>query len=117
MNDGEVLDTISGFRNPVHKVQEDFTVSVRTACLYHESGTNPTSFHYAYEISQTMKRGADPAQSMKLQRRYWKIDNLAGDVDEVDGPGVIGQFPVLRPGARHTYASRYFMINNTGGYE
>lgn len=106
INDGEEVDTISGFREAVSQKQDDFTVTVRKTCLYHESGVNPASFHYAYEISQSMDKGADTSKSMKLQRRYWKIDDLLGDVDEVDGPGVIGQYPILRPGSRHTYASR-----------
>lgn len=53
-----------------------------------------------------MRSDAPHSSSMRLQRRYWKIDDLAGNVDEVDGPGVIGQHPVLTPGKNHTYASR-----------
>ena len=43
---------------------------------------------------------------MQLERRYWKIDDLSGNIDEVDGPGVIGQYPKLFPGTYHSYASR-----------
>lgn len=103
---GEKMDTISGFQNPVFQRQGVFTVSVRTAFLHHESGTNPPMFHYAYQVAQEMDSDGDEALSMKLERRYWKIDNLKGDIDEVDGPGVIGKYPVLRPGAFHKYASR-----------
>ena len=31
-------------------------------------------------------------------------------MDEIDGPGVIGQYPVLKPGKMHTYASRSVKI-------
>jgi F-box protein 3 len=90
----------------VTNTQDEFGVSVRTAFLVHDSGTNPVSYHYAYEISQSMEKTGLPENSMILNRRYWKIDNLQGDVDEVDGPGVIGEYPILKPGVIHTYASR-----------
>ncbi|CAG5088324.1 Oidioi.mRNA.OKI2018_I69.PAR.g11805.t3.cds [Oikopleura dioica] len=94
----EVLSELSGYRNPISLDQDDFNVTVRTAMIFHESSTNPDQFYHAYEITQSMRSDAPPSSSMRLQRRYWKIDDLAGNVDEVDGPGVIGQHPVLTPG-------------------
>ncbi|CBY38821.1 unnamed protein product [Oikopleura dioica] len=102
----EVLSEISGYRDPVSLDQDDFNVTVRTAMIFHESSTNPDQYYHAYEITQSMRSDAPQSSSMRLQRRYWKIDDLAGNVDEVDGPGVIGQHPVLTPGKNHTYASR-----------
>ena len=29
----------------------------------------------------------DSKESMRLERRYWKIDSLNDHIDEVDGPG------------------------------
>ncbi len=38
-------------------------------------------------------------------RRHWLITNARGEVNEVEGEGVIGKQPVIDPGATHEYAS------------
>ena len=40
-----------------------------------------------HEYKSTLS--APKAESMQLERRYWKIDDLEGNIDEVDGPGKI----------------------------
>ena len=40
-----------------------------------------------YTVITTLS--APKAESMQLERRYWKIDDLEGNIDEVDGPGKI----------------------------
>ena len=41
-----------------------------------------------------------PLASVQLRARHWVIRNAAGAVtDEVRGEGVIGQYPILQPGA------------------
>lgn len=41
----------------------------------------------------------------KLLSRKWNIINSEGDVEEVEGPGVIGYSPVLAPGETFEYSS------------
>ena len=43
--------------------------------------------------------------TMKLLRRHWVIQEFLGPVREVDGEGVIGEQPVLKPGEKHQYNS------------
>jgi ApaG protein len=46
--------------------------------------------------------GSVPSQ---LLNRHWIITDGRGDVQEVEGPGVIGQQPWLGPGEQFTYSS------------
>ena len=99
---GEKLADVCGFINPVTKRTGPFEVTVRVAFLYNESSIIPPHFHYGYEITQRMDKSGlefqgtgflihfnlgDSKESMRLERRYWKIDSLNDHIDEVDGPG------------------------------
>src|SRR3546814_11179655 len=42
---------------------------------------------------------------MQLVSRHWRITDGKGEVSVVDGEGVVGEQPVLRPGASHDYVS------------
>ncbi|XP_060767662.1 F-box only protein 3 isoform X3 [Neoarius graeffei] len=52
-----------------------------------------------------MAKLALPESACQLDSRYWKITNANGNVEEVRGPGVVGEFPVMTPGKVHEYAS------------
>ena len=44
--------------------------------------------------------------TVQLLSRHWIITNGKGEVDEVKGPGVVGEQPVLAPGESFQYTSR-----------
>ena len=69
--------------------------------LIEESEPNAGIFVFAYTIT-LLNQGAEPVQ---LLSRYWIITDGAGGVREVRGEGVIGQQPVLEPGAQYQYSS------------
>ncbi len=56
---------------------------------------------FLYTITIT-NEGQDTVQ---LVSRHWIITDGAGHVEEVKGPGVVGQQPVLAPGQTFTYTS------------
>ena len=87
ITNGEQLFDISGFTEVSTKQSQYFTITVRSCFLHNESSVVPANYQYAYEITQSMDKNAPKSESMQLERRYWKIDDLAGNVDEVDGPG------------------------------
>jgi ApaG protein len=47
----------------------------------------------------------DSEATVQLVSRHWIITDGAGRVEEVKGPGVVGQQPVLAPGESFTYTS------------
>ena len=45
------------------------------------------------------------SHTVQLLSRHWIITDGSGKVEEVRGPGVVGQQPVLAPGESFTYTS------------
>ena len=43
--------------------------------------------------------------SVQLITRHWEIFDSLNDLEIVDGEGVIGKKPVIKPGESHTYSS------------
>jgi ApaG protein len=44
-------------------------------------------------------------ETVQLVNRHWTITDANGQVQEVDGPGVVGEQPVLGPGETFEYTS------------
>jgi ApaG protein len=58
-------------------------------------------FAFSYEV--TIENQSK--DSVQLNMRHWEIYDSLNDIDFVDGEGVIGKKPVLKPGEKHTYSS------------
>ena len=58
-------------------------------------------FFWAYTIAIT-NHGAETVQ---LKTRHWRITDALGRLQEVKGPGVVGEEPVLKPGESFEYTS------------
>jgi ApaG protein len=59
--------------------------------------------HYAFSYEITIENHSK--DSVQLISRHWEIFDSLNDMEFVDGEGVIGQKPVLKPGESHTYSS------------
>jgi len=71
--------------------------------------TYPQSYFWAYRIRMWMPDNSEKNkrnwQKCTLTTRHWIITDATGHVEEVDGPGVIGMYPVMQPGAYFSYES------------
>jgi ApaG protein len=59
------------------------------------------TFYFAYHV-RISNVGSETAQ---LVSREWIITDADGNVERVQGPGVVGEFPVLEPGTDYEYTS------------
>jgi ApaG protein len=82
-------------------VTEGIRVSVRSAYIQEQSVPLAHRYVFAYTV-RIVNEGAEAAQ---LKTRHWIITDGAGKVEEVRGPGVVGQTPTLRPGEHFEYTS------------
>jgi ApaG protein len=82
-------------------VTEGIRVTVKSEYLADQSVPSAKRYVFAYTV-RIENEGTEPAQ---LRTRHWIITDGAGKVDEVKGPGVVGQTPYLRPGERFEYTS------------
>ena len=76
-------------------------VQVRSQFLEEQSQPALRRFVFAYEITIT-NNGTEVVQ---LRSRHWIITDAMGEVQEVKGPGVFGEQPVLIPGESFRYTS------------
>ncbi|XP_061422385.1 F-box only protein 3 [Lethenteron reissneri] len=76
----------------------DITVSVVTSFLPEFSSVNPPHYFFTYRIRIEMAKDALPENACKLIRRFWIITDANGSKEEVEGPGVVGEFPTLAAG-------------------
>jgi ApaG protein len=88
-----------------------------------EHSTPGQQWFFLYTITIS-NEGAEPVQ---LISRHWLISNATGQVEEVRGPGVVGEQPVIAPGEAFEYTSgcpldtpfgamegRYEMVTDSG---
>jgi ApaG protein len=80
---------------------ENITVTVRPVYLDGQSNPIERKFVFAYFI-QIVNNSPEQVQ---LLRRHWFITNSNGNVQEVEGEGVVGRQPVIPPGGTHDYNS------------
>ena len=66
-----------------------------------QSSPKAHRYVFAYTI-RIANEGTDVAQ---LRSRHWVITDGNGKVEEVRGPGVVGQQPTLKPGEQFEYTS------------
>jgi ApaG protein len=78
-------------------------VRVHVDCRFSPERSEPArrEFFFLYTVRIT-NEGDEPVQ---LLNRHWIITNAHGRVEEVRGPGVVGQQPQLGPGESFEYTS------------
>jgi ApaG protein len=83
------------------QVTRSIRVRVRPEYLEAQSAPEEGRFFWAYTV-EIVNEGSETVQ---LRSRYWRITDANGHVEEVRGPGVVGQTPVLGPGESFEYTS------------
>jgi len=87
-----------------------FDIDVVTRYLEDQSEPGQHRFVFAYTIN-IRNAGRVPA---RLIARHWVITDANGKVQEVQGDGVVGQQPWLRPGEGFEYTSGAVLETNLG---
>ena len=89
------------------------TVRVVTNFLEDQSVPAQARWFWSYHIRIENHRD-DPVQ---LLSRHWKITDGRGGINHVDGDGVVGEQPLIKPGASHDYVSGCPLSTPTGMME
>ena len=94
----------------VTQITKGIKVSVESSfegTYYKES-----KLHYAFEYSVKIENQSK--ELVQLDSRHWVILDSLNDEETVDGEGVIGKKPVLKPGQSHTYTSGCLLASPYG---
>lgn len=78
-------------------------IEVNVEPIYLEEQSDPVDSHYVWAYRVTIANHSD--DRIKLLSRYWHITDGTGRVEEVRGPGVVGEQPELDPGDSYQYMS------------
>ncbi|MCM2315824.1 MAG: Co2+/Mg2+ efflux protein ApaG [Thermoanaerobaculia bacterium] len=78
-------------------------IHIHVDAVYVEERSNPRDnyFFFAYHVTIS-NVGERPAQ---LVSRVWIITDADGEEERVEGPGVVGETPLLAPGQSFAYTS------------
>ena len=83
------------------KTTRGIAVTVRPTYLEDQSSPADNYYVWAYQV-RIENQGP---QTVQLRTRHWRITDARGQIQEVRGPGVVGEQPVLKPGQSFEYTS------------
>lgn len=105
----------------ISKISEGVKISVET--FYQPEYSNPLNSEYMFAYRITLEN--NNSFPVQLLRRHWYIFDSNAEHREVEGEGVIGMQPIIKPGEKYQYVSgcnlrselgkmhgMYFMENN-----
>jgi len=84
---------------------EAATRGVRVSVESSYSAEHSSPQHNRWFFLYTIRITNEGDETCQLVARHWIIRNATGDVEEVEGPGVVGEQPVLEPGHSFEYTS------------
>lgn len=68
--------------------------------------------HFAFSYHITIENHSK--DSVQLVSRHWEIFDALNNIEVVDGEGVIGKKPVIKPGENYTYSSGCLLASPFG---
>lgn len=77
------------------------TVTVRS--FYLEDQSKPEQARYVWTYRVRIRNGS--LEKVQLLHRTWEITDARGRTQRVQGPGVVGEQPLLEPGGSFEYTS------------
>lgn len=94
-------------------VTNDITIQVEPSYVKDQSDPRQSYFFFSYKVR--ISNGGKAA--VQLVSRHWIITDGFGQVEEVVGPGVVGQQPKLEPGEKFEYSSFCPLNTPTGSMQ
>lgn len=98
---------------PFFAATDDIIVRVSVTFLPEQSEPDRGRWFWAYHV-RIENDGDEPVQ---LLSRRWAITDARGTVHHVEGEGVVGEQPVIHPGASYDYVSGCPLTTSTGVME
>tara|TARA_B100001093_G_scaffold484124_1_gene517268 strand:- start:957 stop:1343 length:387 start_codon:yes stop_codon:yes gene_type:complete len=94
----------------VTQITRGIKVSIKTSFegTYYKESKLYYAFEYIVKIENQSK------ELVQLNSRHWNILDSLNDDETVNGEGVIGKKPVLKPGEVHTYSSGCLLASPYG---
>ena len=88
-------------QKPYVAITNDIEVSVWPEFVDNKISQIGELFIWAYHVRIKNKS----TESIKLLSRYWRIVDECGNVQEIEGEGVVGEKPLILPSGAYQYSS------------
>ena len=92
-------------RSRLAPLSEAVTHQVRVEVLSRHSPENSRPLHDEWVFQYTVRITNQVTETVQLLSRHWIITDAFEHTEEVIGPGVVGEQPVLAPGESFKYSS------------
>jgi ApaG protein len=87
-------------------------VRVEVESKYAASRSHPFKSEWIFDYTVRITNERD--ETVQLLSRHWIVTDETGHTEEISGPGVIGEQPVLAPGESFQYTS-WHQLKTSGG--
>ena len=94
----------------ITQVTRGIKISVKTS--FEGTFFKNYKMHFAFGYTITIENQSN--DSVQLTTRHWDIYDALNDMEVVDGEGVIGKKPVIRPGESYSYSSGCLLASPLG---
>lgn len=93
---------------------QQVTNGIKISVLTNFEGTSYRNYRLYYAFSYQVTIENQSNETVQLLERHWKIYDSLNKTEIVEGSGVIGKKPILKPSQKHTYQSNCFLTSPIG---
>ena len=93
---------------------QQVTNGIKVSVIANFEETNYRNYRLYYAFSYEVSIENQSNETVQLLARHWKIFDSLNNVEIVEGSGVIGKKPILKPSQIHTYKSNCFLTSPIG---
>lgn len=94
----------------VEQITKGIKIIVETK--YNGTSYRNNRLYYVFAYFITIENNSE--QTVQLKDRFWKIFDSLNRTEIVEGEGVVGQTPILKPNETYSYSSGCFLESNIG---
>lgn len=94
----------------VEQITKGIKISVETK--YNGISYRNNRLYYVFAYFITIENNSE--QTVQLTERFWQIFDSLNKTETVEGKGVVGQTPILKPNDNYSYSSGCFLESNVG---
>jgi len=93
---------------------QQVTNGIKISITSNFEGTNYRNYRLYYAFSYQVSIENQSNETIQLLARHWEIFDSLNNTEVVEGSGVIGKKPILKPSQIHTYSSNCFLTSPIG---
>ncbi|MBI9040429.1 Co2+/Mg2+ efflux protein ApaG [Lutibacter sp.] len=93
---------------------QQVTNGIKISVISNFEGTSYRNYKLYYGFSYQVTIENQSNDTVQLLERQWKIFDSLNNVEIVEGSGVVGKKPILKPTEIHTYGSNCFLTSPIG---